>query len=69
MKYEVERIVVEYEDWGGRGFNLVTADCGPSRGPACPEGGLDGSGWFSHRWEAPRRRGDALLFGRRSFVH
>ena len=24
-------IVVEYEDWGGRGFNLVTEDCGPSR--------------------------------------
>ena len=24
---------VEYEDWGGRGFNLVTADCGTSRGP------------------------------------
>ena len=45
MKYEVERVVVEYEDWGGRGFNLVTADCGPSRGPACPEGGLGRSGW------------------------
>ena len=45
MKYEVERIVVEYEDWGGRGLNLVTADCGPSRGPACPEGGLGRSGW------------------------
>ena len=39
--------VVEYEDWGGRGFNLVKADCGPSRGPACPEGGLGRSGWFS----------------------
>ena len=24
--------VVEYEDWGGRGFNLVAEDCGPSRG-------------------------------------
>ena len=45
MKYEVERFVAEYEHGGGRGLNLVTADCGPSRGPACPEGGLGRSGW------------------------
>ena len=29
---------VEYEDWGGRGFNLVTEDCGPSRERVRPEG-------------------------------
>ena len=28
MKYEVERIVVEYEDWGGRGLNLDPGDGG-----------------------------------------
>ena len=37
--------MVEYADWGGRGFNLVTADCGPSRGPARPEDALGRSGW------------------------
>ena len=38
--------MVEYADWGGRGFNLVTADCGPSRGPARPEDALGRSGWL-----------------------
>ena len=51
---------------GGRGFNLATADRGLSRGPVRPEGALGRSGWSSHRWEAPRCRGDALLFSRRS---
>ena len=27
---------------------------------------MDPDGLHSHRWEAPRRRGDALLFSRRS---
>ena len=52
--------VVEYEDWGGRGFNLVAEDCGPSRGllrrraqQADPDG--------LTRWEAPRRLGRSTL--------
>ena len=32
--------VVEYEDWGGRGFDQETEDCGLSRGAARPEGEL-----------------------------
>ena len=38
--------MVEYEDWGGRGFNMATVDCGPLRGPLSPEGAVGGSGWF-----------------------
>ena len=31
-------IVVEYEEWGGRGFNSVTEEGGPSRERVRPEG-------------------------------
>ena len=61
-----KEIMVEYEDWGGRGFNMETEDCGPLRGPLSPEGAVGRSEWSSHRWVAPRRRGDALVFSRRS---
>ena len=60
--------MVEYEDWG---FNR---EAGGStrrrrtvghRGDGPPEAGsIDPDGHT--RWEAPRRRGDALLFSRRS---
>ena len=30
--------MVKYEDWGGRGLNMETEDCGPLRGPV-PVGG------------------------------
>ena len=60
--------LVEYEDRGGRGFNLATEDCGLSRGLYRRRRGRQIRMAFT-RWEAPRRRGDALLFGRRSFVH
>ena len=38
--------MVVYEDWGGRGLNLVTADCGPSRERAA--GGAPGRSGWSH---------------------
>ena len=59
--------MVEYVDWGGRGFNMATVDCGPLRGPLTQPGGRGGRILMAFtRWEAPRCRGDALLFSRRS---
>ena len=56
------RFVIEYCDWGGRGFDRrdggLWAIAGTKPGA--------GTRMVSHRWEAPRRRGDALLFSRRS---
>ena len=72
MRRKVGRVRGREGSWsstragGGRGFNLATEDSEPSRERVRPEGEPGRSGWFSHRWEAPRRRGDALLFSRRS---